>query len=491
MSEKNNSQLSSNLYFFKSVWRMTQALSGNKPLSQALCTCLEIINEYLQATSAVFWLLSPTDNKIYVSAASGSLAYRFDGKSLNIGEAIEGECVETMQPRLVDDFTNDPSLAGRYDLNMLYLIKTALCVPVISEDGCIGCIEFLNKIDGKFFTQGDLDLCETMAALIAVALSSRGIRAKARKEERQIMRFDSVTKRIDKGADAGLVLDSIDLSVNRGEMLVINGADERQAKALISLFCVMDTPDSGVITMSEHDLSQLGQKDLLLIRRNDIGMVLPDMPLMPGMNTRANVHAAAKLALEPMEVAQALDFAGVSARSGRQSFPRQLSSEQDLRTRFARAIVKRPLILIAKEPGDEYLSKVLSQLLKKAAEELDCAVVAIGSGEYFMEEADRVITILGGVYLRSANNFIESGKDSPALIEANEEISDDAIDEAAEEEVEESADEMPETSDEASKSDDLNVGEENISQEIANDADDTDKDDDKEESKEPDSEEKK
>ncbi|HEC36150.1 MAG TPA: GAF domain-containing sensor histidine kinase, partial [Anaerolineae bacterium] len=93
------------------------------------------------------------------------------GRTLRPGEGIVGHVVATGQPYLANDVANDPLFLPRVDGESGFTVHALLCVPLTVRDRVIGAIELVNKLNGAF-TDADLDLLQTMAGSVAVAVEN-------------------------------------------------------------------------------------------------------------------------------------------------------------------------------------------------------------------------------------------------------------------------------------------------------------------------------
>ncbi|BBO76072.1 macrolide ABC transporter ATP-binding protein [Desulfosarcina widdelii] len=148
-------------------------------------------------------------------------------------------------------------------------------------------------------------------------------------------------------------IDSIDLSIPDGEMVVIKGESGSGKSTLLSLLAGLDQPTAGTLIVAGHDLDGCRQADLTDFRRRAVGIVFQSFNLLPTLTVLENVCLPALLAgraLTPVRsrAAELLKWLGMHPR--RNHRPRQLSGGEMQRTAIARALINDPAIVLADEP---------------------------------------------------------------------------------------------------------------------------------------------
>ena len=147
-------------------------------------------------------------------------------------------------------------------------------------------------------------------------------------------------------------LKGLSLDIAKQEFVFLVGPTGSGKSTLIRLLLKEEKPDSGRIWVAGKDIGQLGSWKVPLLRRN-IGCVFQDFKLLPNKTAYENVAFALEVIGRPAHVIQAqvpqvLDLVGLSKK--RDHFPSELSGGEQQRVSVARAVVNRPLILLADEP---------------------------------------------------------------------------------------------------------------------------------------------
>ena len=164
-----------------------------------------------------------------------------------------------------------------------------------------------------------------------------------------MIQFSSVAKRYPGGHEA---LRGVSFEVRAGEMVAVTGHSGAGKSTLLKLAAGIERASSGTVLVSGQNLAALGETALAVLRRR-IGFVFQDHKLLFDRNAFENVALPLRIAgLARAEVASrvraALDKVGLLARD--RAMPVALSGGEQQRLCIARAIVNRPLLLVADEP---------------------------------------------------------------------------------------------------------------------------------------------
>ncbi len=212
-----------------------------------------------------------------------------------------------------------------------------------------------------------------------------------------ILRAEGLCRYYQSGDVVVKALDEADLTVNAGEFIVVLGHSGSGKSTLLNLMGGMDTPTAGHIFYKDTDLSSLTKAKLSQYRRDVVGFVFQFFNLIPSLTAWENVDLAATVTEEAMEVSAALELVGLTDRGGH--FPAQLSGGEQQRVSIARAIVKRPKLLLCDEPTgalDSANGLAVVRLLSQLRRDLGCPVIAITHNPAMAAIADRVFYMKDG-----------------------------------------------------------------------------------------------
>jgi cell division transport system ATP-binding protein len=147
-------------------------------------------------------------------------------------------------------------------------------------------------------------------------------------------------------------LSDVSFRVAKGEFVVLKGASGAGKTTLLRLLYREERPTEGEIEVLDYDVPRLRPAEVAALRRS-IGIVFQDAKLLPGRTVYENVAFVLRVLGTPRReiTARAFDAlraVGMSARA--QAYPAQLSQGEAQRAALARAIARKPLLLLADEP---------------------------------------------------------------------------------------------------------------------------------------------
>ena len=161
-------------------------------------------------------------------------------------------------------------------------------------------------------------------------------------------RLRGLTKTYGEGAAAVRALSGVDLDIEEGELLVLLGPSGSGKSTLLNILGGLDRPSAGEAAFREVSLTALNDDGLTAFRRAHVGFIFQFYNLIPSLTARENVDLVREIAVAPMSAADALDLVGLRERLDH--FPAQLSGGEQQRVAVARAIAKRPSVLLCDEP---------------------------------------------------------------------------------------------------------------------------------------------
>jgi putative ABC transport system ATP-binding protein len=192
-------------------------------------------------------------------------------------------------------------------------------------------------------------------------------------------------------------LRGVDLDLYEGEFLVLLGASGSGKSTLLNILGGLDAPTAGTVRYADHDLTAFDDAELTRYRREHVGFVFQFYNLIPSLTARENVALVTEIAAEPMPAEQALDLVGLSARLDH--FPAQLSGGEQQRVAVARAIAKRPQVLLCDEPTgalDVRTGITVLEAIESVNRQLGTTTAVITHNAVIAGIADRVVTLSDG-----------------------------------------------------------------------------------------------
>jgi putative ABC transport system ATP-binding protein len=209
--------------------------------------------------------------------------------------------------------------------------------------------------------------------------------------------FDHVTKIYGSGEVEVRALSEASFEIERGEVCVIVGESGAGKTTLLNILGGMDTLTSGRVTVDGVDISAFRPTQLENYRRYDIGFVFQFYNLIPNLTALENVEIAAQLCPDPIPADQVLKAVGLGHRMD--NFPAQLSGGEQQRVSIARALAKKPKLLLCDEPTgalDYETGKAILKLLQDTCRRDGMTVVIITHNGALAAMADRIIRVKSG-----------------------------------------------------------------------------------------------
>ncbi len=182
-----------------------------------------------------------------------------------------------------------------------------------------------------------------------------------------IVRLEEVSKIYGSGNTTVHALDKVNLVVNQGEYCSIMGASGSGKSTAMNIIGCLDRPTAGNYYLDGMDVSRLEDEQLAVIRNRKIGFVFQQFHLLPQMTALENVmlpmiYAGIPPAERRDRALDALIKLGLGDRLHNK--PNQLSGGQQQRVAISRAIVNKPLLLLADEPTGALDSRTTQEVLE-------------------------------------------------------------------------------------------------------------------------------
>lgn len=198
-------------------------------------------------------------------------------------------------------------------------------------------------------------------------------------------------------------LRSVSMQVYPRDFLAISGPSGSGKTTLLNMIGGLDLPDSGRVVVDGDPISELSERARTTLRREKIGFVFQQFHLVPVLNALENVQL-------PLEILPHLDRdekrrraqnmlqrVGLGEMAHRR--PAKLSGGQQQRVAVARALVKRPPLILADEPTanlDTETGSSLIELMREMRDELGCAFVFSTHDPRLLDQAERHIRMVDG-----------------------------------------------------------------------------------------------
>ena len=206
-----------------------------------------------------------------------------------------------------------------------------------------------------------------------------------------------------KSFDKLQVLKSVSLSIADGEMLTIVGPSGAGKTTLLQIIGSLERPDSGSVIFDGEDITRLKDSRLAAFRNRNMGFVFQFHQLLPEFTLEENVALPALIGgtARGEAIAHAsklLNDFGLGSRLDHR--PAQLSGGERQRAAVARALINRPLLILADEPTgnlDSKSSRAVIAAFEQAKAELEATIFMVTHDSFAASFCDRVIILRDGV----------------------------------------------------------------------------------------------
>lgn len=195
-------------------------------------------------------------------------------------------------------------------------------------------------------------------------------------------------------------LDNVNLTVNRGEFVAIEGTSGSGKSTLLNLIGGLDVPTEGTVVINGCELSKLSDDQLTVFRRTNIGFIFQDYNLIPTLNVYENVILPVELdhgKIDEDYVTSILEMLDLYDKQTKTI--NQLSGGQQQRVAIARALATKPAIILADEPTGNLDSKTsgsVLELLCMSNQRFNQTLIMITHNPDIAKLAGRIVRIVDG-----------------------------------------------------------------------------------------------
>jgi putative ABC transport system ATP-binding protein len=219
-----------------------------------------------------------------------------------------------------------------------------------------------------------------------------------------VVAASEVWRRYGEGETAVEALRGVTLDVAQGRLTAVMGPSGSGKSTLMHILAGLDRPTSGTVSIDGTEITQMGDQELTLLRRNHVGFIFQFFNLLPMLTAEENVTLPLDLAGEKHDKAwidEILEKVGLSDR--RKHRPSELSGGQQQRVAIARALVSKPTVLFADEPTGNLDSKTGEEilvLLRDSVETYGQTTLMVTHEARAAAMADRVLFLADGAIVK-------------------------------------------------------------------------------------------
>lgn len=184
----------------------------------------------------------------------------------------------------------------------------------------------------------------------------------------------------------------VNFDIEKGEFVIILGASGAGKSTVLNILGGVDTNDEGEVWIDGVNISNFDETQLTYYRRDDVGFVFQFYNLVPNLTAKENVELAAEIVKDAWDAEEALKAVGLGHRL--HNFPAQLSGGEQQRVSIARAIAKKPKILLCDEPTgalDYQTGKQVLKILQEMSRDYGVTVIIVTHNTALAPLANRVI----------------------------------------------------------------------------------------------------
>lgn len=374
---------------------MTSQLLQADSLDEALTGGLEIMVSELDSEAGAIWLLDKKTDKLTPGFHIGPAD--ISNTVIENGAGVEGLVTRTGEAVIVTDTSKDDRFDGTVFDDYGLTTKTLLCVPLTNVNDVIGCWIVVNKKDGREYDEDELTLCKHMAALAGMTIDEKGFFVELDEQKEVLASLRNVTKEYGSGDTVNQVLKGINLDIYKNEFVVVLGESGCGKTTMMNIIGGMDPLTDGTLTIEGKDFSHPTDEELTDFRRKYVGFIFQHYHLMPNLTALENVEFIAELVDDPMKPEEAIDKVRLTDRADH--YPGQMSGGQQQRVSIARAIVKKPSLILADEPTaalDYATSIEVLQVIEDIIKTRGTTVMMVTHNAEIAKMADRVVKLRNG-----------------------------------------------------------------------------------------------
>ena len=206
-----------------------------------------------------------------------------------------------------------------------------------------------------------------------------------------------MTKVFGQGDTQIQILKGVNLDVREGEFLVILGESGCGKSTMLNIIGGMDQLTGGSFIFDGEDYSHADEKTLTMYRRHSVGFIFQAYNLMPTLTAKENLEFIGELCEDPMDAEAALERVGLLGR--KDNYPSQMSGGQQQRVSIARALMKKPRLILADEPTAalDYETSIEVLTVLEEVIKAGTTMLMVTHNEEIAKMANRVIRMKGGV----------------------------------------------------------------------------------------------
>jgi putative ABC transport system ATP-binding protein len=217
-----------------------------------------------------------------------------------------------------------------------------------------------------------------------------------------------VTRTYGSGATATAALRGVTFSIGEGRLVALRGRSGSGKTTLLNVVGGLDTPDAGSVHVAGQDVTAMGERDRMRLRRETVSYIFQSFGLLPVLSAAENVGVPLRITgVAPRQreerVALMLSIVGLADHTRQR--PGELSGGQQQRVAIARALASRPALLLADEPTGSLDSSSSADVLRLLGQfhGRGQAILLVTHDARTASMADRVVSLFDGMVADDAD----------------------------------------------------------------------------------------
>jgi putative ABC transport system ATP-binding protein len=229
--------------------------------------------------------------------------------------------------------------------------------------------------------------------------------------------LENASRIFKRGGHEVRAVDDIDLDIERGEFVAIEGASGSGKSTLLQLLGALDKPTSGTLKLDGRDLADLSAGELTEVRLRHIGFVFQQFNLLPTLSAAENIEVAlapagTKKRARTERAIELLTMVGLAERADH--LPSRLSGGEQQRVAIARALANGPSVLLADEPTgnlDSRTAEEVVDVLARLSADHGVTLVLVTHADTVARRASRRVHMKDGKVFEGATGSIWAAPD--------------------------------------------------------------------------------
>jgi putative ABC transport system ATP-binding protein len=215
-----------------------------------------------------------------------------------------------------------------------------------------------------------------------------------------MLELKDVSKNYIEGNTKHKVLNNFELSISKGEIIILLGKSGSGKSTLLNIISGIDVPDGGSVSIDGTDITKLSEKERTLTRRNKIGFIFQFFNLIPTLTVKENLQLPLELNNDENQeerIRIILSEVGLLERAN--TYPDKLSGGEQQRISIARALIHNPDIILADEPTgnlDYETGRQIVDLLDRVVKQKGKTMIMVTHSRDVMGLADRIFSLKDG-----------------------------------------------------------------------------------------------